>query len=73
MIANETRTAMDPSGIRFGTPAMTTRKMKEPEATRVAEVMVEMIRDSKNDEKKKKLRQEVEELCLTYPIPESFV
>jgi glycine hydroxymethyltransferase len=73
MIANETRTAMDPSGIRFGTPAMTTRKMKEPEATRVAEIMVEMLRDPKNDEKKKKLRQEVEELCLKYPIPESFV
>ena len=29
MIADESRTAMDPSGIRFGTPALTTRLMKE--------------------------------------------
>jgi len=73
MIADETRTALDPSGIRFGTPAMTTRRMKEGEATQVAEMMVARLKDIKNDEKAKELKAAVEELCLRFPVPESFV
>lgn len=73
MIADETRTAMDPSGIRFGTPAMTTRRMKEGEATQVAEMMVARLKDIKNDEKAKELKAAVEKLCLRFPVPESFV
>lgn len=73
MIADETRTAMDPSGIRFGTPAMTTRKMKEAEAARVAEIMIETLRHRNDEEKKAALRQEVEALCAAFPVPESFV
>lgn len=73
MIADETRSAMDPSGIRFGTPAMTTRNMKEPEAARVAEIMIDMLRDPKNEAKKKSLQEEVEEICTAFPVPESFV
>jgi len=37
MIADDTRKPMDPSGIRFGTPAMTTRGFGTKEATRVAD------------------------------------
>ncbi len=73
MIADETRTAMDSSGIRFGTPAMTTRNMMEGEATRVAEIMVARLTDIKNDAKGQELRQEVEDLCLKFPVPEIFV
>lgn len=73
MIADETRTAMDPSGIRFGTPAMTTRNMMEGEATRVAEIMVARLTDIKNHAKGQELRQEVEDLCLKFPVPEIFV
>lgn len=73
MIADETRTAMDPSGIRFGTPAMTTRNMKEAEATLVAEIMVERLKNVGNEEVKLKLRAKVEELCMAFPVPESFV
>ncbi len=73
MIADETRTAMDPSGIRFGTPAMTTRNMKEAEATRVAEIMVARLTDITNEVKAKELREEVETLCLKFPVPEIFV
>lgn len=73
MIADETRSAMDPSGIRFGTPAMTTRGMKEKEATQVAELMIETLRNKDNTEKKKALRNEVEALCTSFPVPESFV
>lgn len=73
MIADDPRTAMDPSGIRFGTPAMTTRKMGETEATKVAEIMVSAMRQQDNAEAKTKLRQEVAELCAAFPVPESFV
>ncbi len=73
MIADESRSALDPSGIRFGTPAMTTRGMKEEEATRVAEIMVERLQNIKDDTLKEKLRAEVETLCLKFPVPERFV
>jgi glycine hydroxymethyltransferase len=73
MIADETRTAMDPSGIRFGTPALTTRNMKEGEAKRVAEIMVERLKSIADEEKKNMLQKEVEELCEKFPVPESFM
>lgn len=73
MIADETRTAMDPSGIRFGTPAMTTRKMMEGEATRLAEIMIETLRKKDDVETKTKLREEVKAMCERFPVPEVFV
>jgi glycine hydroxymethyltransferase len=73
MIAGETRSALDPSGIRFGTPAMTTRGMKEGEATRVAELMVDRLTHIKDEAKAKELKAEVEALCLQFPVPDSFV
>jgi glycine hydroxymethyltransferase len=73
MIAGETRSALDPSGIRFGTPAMTTRRMKEGEATRVAEIMVDRLTHIKDETKAEELKAEVEALCLQFPVPDSFV
>lgn len=73
MIADETRTAMDPSGIRFGTPAMTTRNMKEGEAVLIAEVMIDTLRNIDNPEVISANRAKIEELCVTFPVPESFV
>lgn len=73
MIADETRSAMDPSGIRFGTPAMTTRKMKEKEAAKIAQLMIDTLRNKDNDAKKKEIQAEVESLCMQFPVPESFM
>lgn len=73
MIADESRTAMDPSGIRFGTPAMTTRGMKEGEATKLAEIMVATMRAKDDTEKKAALKAEVVVLCEAFPVPEKFV
>lgn len=73
MIADDPRSPMDPSGIRFGTPAMTTRGMKEDAATRLAELMVETLRNKDDAEKKKNIKNELTELCLAHPIPDSFV
>ncbi len=73
MIADEPRTAMDPSGIRFGTPAMTTRGMKEREATRLAELMLETLRHKDDAVKKAAVQREIKELCLAHPVPEQLV
>ncbi len=73
MIADEPRTAMDPSGIRFGTPAMTTRGMKEEQATRLAEIMIEVMRNKDDTAKKAKLQAEVQAMCEAHPVPEKFV
>ena len=73
MIADESRTAMDPSGIRFGTPAMTTRGMKEREATKLAEIMIATMRAKDDAEKKAALKAEVVALCEAFPVPEKFV
>ncbi|MFT5036779.1 MAG: glycine hydroxymethyltransferase [Candidatus Azotimanducaceae bacterium] len=73
MIADESRTAMDPSGIRFGTPAMTTRNMKEPEATRVAEIMIETLKNKDDSQLKGALKTEIGTMCTKFPVPDSFV
>ena len=73
MIADEPRTAMDPSGIRFGTPAMTTRGMKEAQATRLAEIMIEAMRAKDDAAKKAELQKEVQAMCEAHPVPEKFV
>ena len=72
-IADDSRKPFDPSGIRFGTPALTTRGMKEQEATKIAEIMVDVLRNKDNKKKKEALRAEVEALCMKFPVPEAFV
>lgn len=72
MIADETRTALDPSGIRFGTPAMTTRGMKEWEAKQLAELMVRTLKAKDDVAEKIILKKEVQTLCEAFPVPESF-
>jgi glycine hydroxymethyltransferase len=58
-----------PSGIRLGTPAMTTRGMKEDDMALVADWMKKAI-DARDDEKKlTKLRAETKEFCLKFPMP----
>ena len=73
MIADDPRSAMDPSGIRFGTPAMTTRNMKEAEATRIAEIMIDMMRHKDDTTLQATYKAEMQALCEAHPVPESFV
>jgi glycine hydroxymethyltransferase len=73
MIADEQRTAMDPSGIRFGTPAMTTRGMKEGEATLLAELMLRTLKAKDDAAEKQVIQKEVQALCEKFPVPNSFV
>ncbi len=73
MIADEPRTAMDPSGIRFGTPAMTTRGMKEKEATALAKLMIETMRHKDDAAKKAAIKAEVQHMAESFPVPEKFI
>jgi len=58
-----------PSGIRLGTPALTTRGLKEEHMERIAEWMKQAI-DGRDDEKKLNiLRNEVKTFTLQYPLP----
>ena len=72
MIADDPRSPMDPSGIRFGTPALTTRGFAEGECARVAELMLDAL-DVKHDAAKKAgLRETVRELARAHPVPQMF-
>ena len=73
MIPDEPRTAMDPSGIRFGSPAMTTRGMKEAEATQLAELMIDTMKNKDDEQVKAAHKAEVEALCNKFPVPQKFV
>lgn len=71
MIANEERSALDPSGIRFGTPAMTTRGMKEAEATKLAELMLKTLQGIGDEKEKSEIKKEVQKLCEAFPVPKT--
>ena len=68
-IAGDTRKPFDPSGIRLGTPAMTTRGMKQKDMERIAEWMKLAIENRKNETMLKSLHDEVIKYCLEYPLP----
>jgi len=72
-IADDTRKPMDPSGIRFGTPAITTRGFKEGESARVATLMLEALNNRSDEAKLSAIREEVRQLAAKFPVPESFV
>ena len=72
-IAGDTRKPLDPSGIRFGTPAITTRGFKEADCARVAELLIETLRNKDDEAKKKSIKAEILALAEQFPIPESFV
>jgi glycine hydroxymethyltransferase len=73
VIADDPRSPMDPSGIRFGTPAITTRGFKEGESKRVAELMLDAIASKDDQAKLEQIHQEIKDLSNKFPIPDSFV
>ena len=65
----ETRSPFQASGIRLGTPAVTTRGMKEPEMADIADMISEVLLDIKNVDAARKVRQRVRELTARFPLP----
>jgi len=69
-IPYDTNPPMRPSGIRIGTPALTTRGMKEPEMQRVASWIVEALERRGDPEALARIRAQVSELAEQFPLYE---
>ncbi|HEY1660861.1 MAG TPA: serine hydroxymethyltransferase [Verrucomicrobiae bacterium] len=65
----ETRSPFQASGIRLGTPAVTTRGMKEAEMAAIADMISEVLMDIKSLDTAAKVRQRVRELTAKFPLP----
>lgn len=65
----ETRSPFQASGVRLGTPAVTTRGMKQPEMAAIADMISEVLLDIKNLDTLPKVRQRVRELTARFPLP----
>jgi len=65
----ETRSPFQASGIRLGTPAVTTRGMKEPEMAAIADMISEVLMDLQNPELARQVRGRVLELTARFPLP----
>ena len=63
----------NPSGLRLGTPAMTTRGMKEAEAEQVATFIKRIAENIDNDSVIEQVGGEVLLLCSQFPVPEHFI
>ena len=70
-IPKETLSPFVTSGVRIGTPAVTTRGMKEPEMVKIAQLIARMIREG--EAATEEVRQEVLALCARFPLYEGCV
>lgn len=68
MIPDDTRSPMDPSGIRIGVPAVTTRGMKEKEIKMIAKWICEVVGNHTDKKVLSRVRKEVMGLCKKFPI-----
>ncbi len=68
MIPDDPRSPFDPSGIRLGTPALTTRGMKEAEMEIVADWINEAILNWDNEEKLAVIKQQIIEFTKKFPL-----
>lgn len=67
-VPNEKRSPFVTSGVRIGTPALTTRGMKEAEMKLIAGWIGEVLNDAGDDALIGKIKAQVRELCLKFPI-----
>ncbi len=64
----DTNPPMNPSGMRFGSPAVTTRGFREPEMGTVAELIAEVLRNIGSEDVAAQVRRRVAELTARFPL-----
>ncbi len=69
IIPDDPNPPLRPSGVRLGTPAATTRGMKENEVRRLAGWMVKALKNHDDQATIDSVRKEVEEMCRQFPVP----
>ncbi len=73
MIPFDERKPNDPSGIRIGTPALTTRKMGTTEMNSIAKWMISGLQAPEDTTLHASIHQQIRELCGQFPVPEDKV
>lgn len=68
VIPDDPRGPLDPSGLRIGVPALTTRGMKEREVKQIAQYIDAALRLGGNKKELRRLRNEVKRLCERFPV-----
>jgi serine hydroxymethyltransferase (EC 2.1.2.1) len=68
MVPYDDKSPMVTSGIRIGTPAVTTRGMKEPEMVIIADLIDRVISNIGNEDVYREVRQSVRDLCSRFPL-----
>lgn len=69
MIPYDQRKPLDPSGIRIGTAALTTRGMKEDEMQQVGQWILRVMKSADNAAEIQKVRGEIQEFARNFPVP----
>lgn len=69
MIPFDTRKPMDPSGIRIGSPALTTRGMGTDEFRRIGHWIADALKSHDNEESLSRIRHEVRDMANQFPVP----
>ena len=66
------KSPFDPSGIRLGSPSITTRGMGEQESRKIVGFIVRLIKNFSNQDVKNNIKKEVKDLCRKFPVYENL-
>ncbi len=72
VIPFDKRPFFNPSGIRLGSPAITSRGIKEKEARKIVQLIVQLIKNLDNQEVKNQIKKEVKKIVKKFPIYETL-
>ena len=72
-VPGETRSPFVTSGLRIGTPALTTRGMKEAEMRQVGDWIARILEDPQSEERVKEVGAEVMDLCKSFPLYREYL
>ncbi len=72
-IPNDPAPPANPSGLRIGTPAMTTRGMKQEQAEQIAGFINTVVENIDNESAIEEVAKEALLLCSHFPVPDHFI